>query len=237
MDYHAWSPQEIEGAAALNRHRSRVNGRMQTAHGVQRETVSQGNAIGRFRARSPGFLLDPTAKSPLQGTPTIPDLPLQKASMFTGQQIVAVLCELNVTHVIWIPDTTTGTWEHALETSPAFQLIRVCREGEAWPLAGGLLVGGSQPVVLIQNTGFIESGDSMRNIVFDLGLPVFAIIGARNWQNEQSTDTARRFTLPLVRAWGVDYAFITCPEERGKLVEHFHRCREANQAGIVLLAE
>ena len=157
--------------------------------------------------------------------------------MFTGNQIVDVLCELGVTHVIWIPDTTTGSWERALEACPGFQLIRVCREGEAWPLAGGLLVGGSLPLVLIQNTGFFESGDSMRNIVFDLGLPVFAVVGARNWQTEQSSDTARRFTLPVVKAWDVEFAFITCAAERGKLAEHFHQCRTANRAGILLLAE
>ena len=158
-------------------------------------------------------------------------------TMFTAAQIVDALVELKVTHVIWIPDTTTGSWEPALESCSHFQLIRVCREGEAWALAGGLLIGGSLPIVLIQNTGFFESGDSMRNIVFDLGVPVFAIIGARNWLTESSSDTARRFTLPLVQAWDIDFEFITGPEEQEKLFHHFHKCRRTNQAGILLLAE
>lgn len=157
--------------------------------------------------------------------------------MFTATQIVDTLVALKVTHVIWIPDTTTGSWESALESSSHFQLMRVCREGEAWALAGGLLIGGSLPIVLIQNTGFFESGDSMRNIVFDLGLPVFAIIGARNWLAKSSSDTARRFTLPVVEAWNIDFEFITGPDEQEKLFHHFHQCRNANQAGILLLAE
>ena len=157
--------------------------------------------------------------------------------MFTATQIVDALVKLQVTHVIWIPDTTTGSWEPALESCAHFQLIRVCREGEAWALAGGLLIGGSLPIILIQNTGFFESGDSMRNIVFDLRLPVFAIIGARNWLSASSSDTARRFTLPVVQAWDIDFEFVTSPEEQEKLVSHFCKCRSANQAGILLLAE
>ena len=160
-----------------------------------------------------------------------------ETTMFTATQIVDALVKLKVTHVIWIPDTTTGSWEPELESCSHFQLIRVCREGEAWALAGGLLIGGSLPIVLIQNTGFFESGDSMRNIMFDLRLPVFAIIGARNWLTESSSDTARRFMLPVVQAWDIDFEFITGPGEQEKLFRHFHKCHSADQAGILLLAE
>ncbi len=73
--------------------------------------------------------------------------------MFTAQEITNVLVELGVTHVVWVPDSVLGAWEQALEDSPDLQLIRVCREGEAWPLAAGLYLGGQSPLVMMQTTG------------------------------------------------------------------------------------
>jgi sulfopyruvate decarboxylase TPP-binding subunit len=92
--------------------------------------------------------------------------------MFTGAEIVATLEELGITHVIWVPDSTTGPWETALESSRRLKLIRVCREGEAWPLAAGLHLGGASPLVIMQTTGMFESGDALRNVLFDLKLPI-----------------------------------------------------------------
>src|SRR4051812_5205812 len=69
-------------------------------------------------------------------------LPANCAGMFSGSDFVATLEDLGVTHVVWLPDSATGPWEMALESSQRLRLVRVCREGEAWPLAAGLHLGG-----------------------------------------------------------------------------------------------
>ncbi|MBC8356521.1 MAG: hypothetical protein H8E66_31460 [Planctomycetes bacterium] len=157
--------------------------------------------------------------------------------MFTGSEIVEILEQSGVTHVVWLPDSTLGPWESDLESSSKLRLIRVCREGEAWPLAAGLLVAGQAPIVMMQTTGLFESGDAMRNVLFDLRLPVFAVIGARNWLVTDSGDSARRFTEPIVQAWGLDCVLIGQPSDKPKLADHYQACVHARQAGIVLLAE
>src|SRR2546421_10620194 len=134
--------------------------------------------------------------------------------MFTGPEIAITLTELGVTHVIWVPDSTTGTWEEALDSSPALRLIRVCREGEAWPLAAGLHLGGKTPLVLMQSTGLFESGDALRNVLFDLALPIFALIGVRNALVSDSRDSARTFAEPILKAWGIPYVWIRRPGDR-----------------------
>jgi sulfopyruvate decarboxylase TPP-binding subunit len=158
-------------------------------------------------------------------------------AMFTGPEIAATLAELAITHVVWVPDTATGPWEGALEASPSLRLIRVCREGEAWPLAAGLHLGGKSPLVVMQTTGLFESGDALRNVLFDLKLPIYSLIGVRNWLNADSKDTARAFTEPILRAWGVDCTWIAKPEDKPHFAEHFRRCLAAGAAGISLLAE
>ena len=159
--------------------------------------------------------------------------------MFTGQQIVAVLEDLGVTHVVWLPDSTLGTWETALRASPSIELITVCREGEAWAIAAGLSLGGANPLVMIQCTGLFESGDALRSTLFDYKLPLFAIIGYRSYLSDASMpgDTARIYTEPILKAWNLDYRLIDEPAKIGQIREHYIACRQANRPGVALIAE
>jgi len=157
--------------------------------------------------------------------------------MFSGPEIVVTLEDLGVTHVVWVPDSTTGAWEAALESSPRLTLVRICREGEAWPLAAGLHLGGKTPLVLMQSTGLFESGDALRNVVYDLKLPLWALIGVRNALVDESRDSAKTFGEPILQAWGISYACIRKPGDQRVLAEHLQACRRANRAGVALLAE
>jgi sulfopyruvate decarboxylase TPP-binding subunit len=157
--------------------------------------------------------------------------------MFTGPEIVAALVEAAITHVVWVPDSTTGPWEVALEASQHLELIRVCREGEAWPLAAGLHLGGKNPLVMIQTTGLFESGDALRNVLFDLKLPICSLIGVRNELVAASRDSAKLFAGPIVAAWGIDHVWIREPADKPKLAEHVRICRRTGRPGAVLLAE
>ena len=157
--------------------------------------------------------------------------------MLSGPQIAALLAELGVTHVVWLPDSMLGGWETALGQAPDLKLVRVCREGEAWTLAAGLHLGGRRPLVVIQNTGLFESGDALRNVLFDMRLPLYAIVGYRSYLIENSPDTARRFTEPVLAAWGLDHVLIERPDKAPRLAEHYLACRSAGRPGVALLAE
>jgi|SRR5262245_38788524 len=157
--------------------------------------------------------------------------------MFTGPEIVAALESADVKHVVWVPDSTTGPWESALESSSRLTLVRVCREGEAWPLAAGLHLGGKSPLIVMQTTGLFESADALRNVLFDLKLPIFALIGVRNGLVEGSRDSAKTFAEPILNAWGVGYVWIRTPADKPLLAQHILACREMNSPGFALLAE
>ena len=157
--------------------------------------------------------------------------------MFSGDQIAAVLKDLRISHVVWLPDSTLGQWESALSSTSDLKLIRVCREGEAWAIAAGLHLGGARPLVLIQCTGLFDSGDSLRCALFDYGLPLFALIGYRSALIPAASDSARTFTEPNLQSWGIDYRLIDAPEKLAELGIHYTACRQANRPGAVLIAE
>lgn len=157
--------------------------------------------------------------------------------MLTGPQAVSAFTALDITHVVWLPDSTLGTWEQALAGADTPRLVRVCREGEAWALAAGIQLGGGRPMVVMQCTGLFESGDSLRNAMFDLGLPLYAVVGYRSYLLEGSMDSAKRFTEPVLKAWGLDYVLLDTPDAGQRLIEHYRACHAAGRPGVALLAE
>ena len=157
--------------------------------------------------------------------------------MILGHQIAKTVSDFGTTHVIWLPDTTLGQWEEALESSASFDLLRVCREGEAWPLAAGLYLGGKSPLIVMQTTGLFESGDALRNVLFDLSIPLFALIGYRSYLVDDSPDTAKKFAEPILDAWGLRYELINGSADLPKLAEHYRVCQADGTPGVGLIAE
>src|ERR1051325_1611432 len=64
-----------------------------------------------------------------------------------------------VTHVVWLPDSETNWLYLLMKAEPTLTLVAVAREGLAASIASGLAAGGKKPLILIQNTGLMESGD------------------------------------------------------------------------------
>ena len=160
--------------------------------------------------------------------------------MLDGPSVVAVLEDCGVTHVAWIPDSDIGRWEPALRTASRLQLLRVCREGEAIALAAGLHLGGKRPIVLFQCTGLFEAGDTLRNILHDLKLPLFFVIGVRNYHAHQQGTTADScpvFTEPILKAWRVPYTLLDPRRGGADLAEAYRQARAERRAGAALLPE
>jgi sulfopyruvate decarboxylase TPP-binding subunit len=160
--------------------------------------------------------------------------------MLDGPSVVAALKECGVSHVVWIPDSELGAWDKALRSDPDLQLIRVCREGEAIAVAAGLLLGGRKPVVIIQCTGLFEAGDSLRNIVHDMKLPLFLIIGLRGYyafQQKKTNDTCPLFAEPILKAWQIPYTLFDNQCTAGDLAQVYRQAQSQNRAGAIFLAE
>jgi sulfopyruvate decarboxylase subunit alpha len=159
--------------------------------------------------------------------------------MFSGQQIANMMLDIGITHVITLPDSTIGAWGDAMDDVPGLELIRVCREGEAWAIAGGLYLGGATPLVLIQCTGLFESGDALRNIVHDWKLPILSVIGYRSYldQSVLPGDTCLTFTEPILDAWSLEYRLITAPTQLEEMRAFLADARQAAQPAVALIAE
>jgi sulfopyruvate decarboxylase subunit alpha len=160
--------------------------------------------------------------------------------MLDGPSVASAFVNCGITHVVWIPDSDIGTWEPALTATPQLSLLRVCREGEAFALAAGLWLGGKKPIVLLQCTGLFEAGDALRNLLHDLKLPLFFLVGVRSYYAHQqgtSTDTCPVFAEPIMQAWKVPYAVLDRRHSAADLAAAYRQAQAQQRAGAVLLAE
>ena len=158
--------------------------------------------------------------------------------MFQEEQVAALLTSLGISHVVTVPDSTIGRWDSAI-VAAGIPMVRVCREGEAWSVAGGLMLGGAQPFVLIQCTGLFESGDALRNTIHEWKLPIYSMIGYRSYLNQDKLpgDTCLTFTEPILAAWKLDVLFVKQSSQIHDIGRHYRECRAASKAGVALLAE
>ncbi len=132
--------------------------------------------------------------------------------------IIAELKKNNYTHVVWLPDSETNFMYQLLTSEPSLDLVPVCREGETMAIAAGLWVGGKKPVVLIQNTGIFESGDSIRGLGLDVNQPLVMLIGYRGWSRHGiTTDSAARFIEHILHAWGINYFLIESDDDADRI--------------------
>jgi sulfopyruvate decarboxylase TPP-binding subunit len=160
--------------------------------------------------------------------------------MLDGPSVAAALVRCGITHVVWIPDSELGTWESALTSSPGLTLVRVCREGEAFAVAAGLHIGGKKPIVMIQCTGLFESGDALRNVLHDMKLPLFLVVGVRSYYAHQkgaTTDTCPVFTEPIMQAWQIPYVVLDNRHSADDLANAYQDAQTKQHAAAVLIAE
>ena len=137
-----------------------------------------------------------------------------KNQKLTPDRVITELKKNGISHIVWLPDSETNFMYKAMHVENTIDIIPICREGEALPIAAGLWVGGKKPIVMIQNTGLLESGDSLRGMGIDLNLPILMIIGYRGWNSgKEMTDTAGKFTEPMLNALGIKHYLIETNED------------------------
>ena len=126
----------------------------------------------------------------------------------------------------------------ALTSRSDFTVVPVCREGEAIAIATGLMLGGKNPVVLHQNTGFFESGDSVRGLGLDLQLPLLLLISYRGWRrNSLITDSAALFIEPILDTWAIRHYLVETNDDVSRIPLAFKEAHDSQKPVAVLIVK
>lgn len=152
--------------------------------------------------------------------------------------ILEELKKHGVTHVVWLPDSETNWLYLLMKAEPSLHLVAVPREGLACSVAAGLAAGGKTPVILIQNTGLMESGDSIRGWLLGLNVPVVLMVGLRGWTRHGVTqDTAAVFTEPFLNAFRISYYLVESDADASRISVAFEEARRTKRPVAVLVGD
>lgn len=161
--------------------------------------------------------------------------------MVPARSIVAELKNARITHVVGVPDNGSRALFEQLLADPQIKLILVSREGEAFGVATGLWLGGARPLVLIQNTGFLEAGDAFRGTVYNMAIPLVMLIGYRGYKTLKPgaarVDTAASFFEPTLKAWDIPYTLLFNEEDLGQIPAAFAKAETTSMPAAVVLVE
>jgi sulfopyruvate decarboxylase subunit alpha len=159
--------------------------------------------------------------------------------------VIDALARHGVSNVVGIPDNTSAELFRALGDDSDIDVMTVTREGEAFAVASGLWLGGKTPVVLVQNTGLLESGDSLRGTAMRMGVPLVCLVTYRGYgrlppvetsdvMTRADVDSVAVVTEPTLDAWRVPHWLLRSGED---IADAFTKAQEIAQPVALLVAE
>jgi sulfopyruvate decarboxylase TPP-binding subunit len=166
--------------------------------------------------------------------------PKRSLSKLTGVKVLDELKKCGITHIVYLPDTWVLSLYNAVCSKEVmdrygFVAIPVCREGEALGIATGLMLGGKEPVVLHQNRGLFESGDSVRAFCMEYKMPLFLLISYWGWKRETLAHTAAVLTEPTLDVWGIKHYLVDSDDDLERISMGHREARRDQKAVAILL--
>jgi sulfopyruvate decarboxylase subunit alpha len=160
------------------------------------------------------------------------------STALSPESVIAEMRKNRVTDVVWLPDSETNWLYLLMQAEPGLRLIGVSREGHACSIAAGLAAGGRVPMILIQNTGMMESGDSIRGWLMGFNVPTVLMVGYRGYtRHGVNTDTAATYTEPFLNAFRIDYYLVENDADAPRISVAFEQARRLKRPTAVLVGD
>ncbi len=157
-----------------------------------------------------------------------------------GSDIIAALKAAGVGHVAALPDITTSAgllWP--LSQDPGLRLIRLCKEDEGVSICAGLAFCKLRSVLLMQQTGFLDSINAIRAIGVEYAQPICMLIGLLQKEPDrkpsESASYGVRIVEPILDAMGIDRLLIEGPDDVGLLAPAIGRAYETSRPLAALI--
>ena len=130
-----------------------------------------------------------------------------------GADIIQAIKASGIGIVVALPDIVTS--QHLLwpiSEDPDFRLIRICKEDEGISICAGLDFCDQRAILLIQQTGLLDSLNAVRAIAVEYQLPICMMVGLQGKEPDllprDSAHFGVRIVEPLLDVMGVDHCLV-----------------------------
>src|SRR5271156_1051840 len=116
------------------------------------------------------------------------------ARELSGAGIIAAIKASRIDYVLSVPDIVTSSGLLApIAQDKELKLIRVCKEDECVGIASGLSYAGKRALILIQNTGFLDSLNAIRGIAVEYKQSICMMVGLLQHDPEVAPRASPRY--------------------------------------------
>lgn len=136
----------------------------------------------------------------------------------SGAAIIAALKVAGVEFIVALPDIVTSAhllWP--IERDRDLRLVRVCKEDEGISICAGLSYCERRAVLLMQQTGLMDSLNAVRAMALDYGLPICMLVGLQGKEPHlmprQSACRGVRIVEPILDVMGLPHDLIEAPDD------------------------
>jgi sulfopyruvate decarboxylase subunit alpha len=163
---------------------------------------------------------------------------MAEANALSPETVMAQMKTNGVTDIVWLPDSETNWLYLLMKADPDLRLIGVTREGHACSITAGLFAGGRKPMILIQNTGMLESGDSIRGWLMGLNVPVVLLVGYRGYtRHGVITDTVAHYTERFLMAFNIPFYLVENDGDADRISIAFKEAERTQKPVVVLVGD
>jgi sulfopyruvate decarboxylase TPP-binding subunit len=145
-----------------------------------------------------------------------------EAATLAGANIIREIVASGIEFVVSVPDITTSEGLlRPLAQMKSPRLIRVCKEDEGIGICAGLAYTGKRALLLIQQTGMLDSINAIRGVAVEYALPVCMMVGLLEKEPgvppRQSKRYGVRIVEPILDAMGIAYHEIEQDADVGRI--------------------
>lgn len=143
----------------------------------------------------------------------------------SGEAMIAQIKQAGIRHIISVPDIVTSDgllWP--ISRDPDFHLVRVCKEDEGVSICAAMSYNNTRALLLMQQTGLMDSLNAIRAIGMDYRLPVCMMVGLQGKEPhlppERSKSYGVRIVEPVLATMALSHNLIEGPEDVSSIAGH-----------------
>ena len=160
----------------------------------------------------------------------------------SGQSIIREIKAARIDFVISVPDITTSEGLlRPLAKASHPRLIRICKEDEGVGICAGLAYTGKRGLLLIQQTGMLDSINAIRGVAVEYSLPICMMVGLLEKEvgvpPRQSKRYGVRIVEPILEAMGIGYHNIEEEGDVGKIRPAIDNCFADSKPTVILIGQ
>lgn len=158
----------------------------------------------------------------------------------TGSAVLGAILESGVDFVLSVPDITTSDGLlRPLARGIGPRLIRVSKEDETVGISAGLWACNRRSLILIQNTGFLDSINAIRCIGVEYQQPICMMIGLLEKELDRKPTESGKFGVkivePILDVLGLERDLIETDADVGRIAPAIENAYRVSRPVAILI--